>query len=66
MPSTADFHDQITAARLPQAADVVDHATAFDAAGDLLNAHATAGDTPMGSLLGAREGSFSRFSGRHK
>jgi hypothetical protein len=65
MQPTADFHNQITDARLPQAAGVVDNATAFDAAVDVLNAHATAGDPPIRGFLGVREGSSSRFSGRH-
>ena len=65
MQPTADVHDQITDAHLPQAAGLVDHATAFDAAVDVLDAHAAAGDTPIGGFLGAREGSSSRFAGRH-
>ena len=65
MQPTADGHDPITDARLPQAAGVVDHATALDPAGDGLNAHATAGGPPIRRFLGAPEGPSSRVSGRH-
>ena len=65
MQPTAHFHDQITDARLPQTVGVLDNATAFDAAVDVLNAHAPAGNTPIRGFLGARERSSSRFSGRH-
>jgi len=65
MQSTADFHEQITGARLQPAAGVVNNATAFDAAGDMLNMHAAAGDAPIRGFLSARQGSSSRFSGRH-
>ena len=65
MQATADFHDQITDTRLPQAAGVVNNATAFDAAVDVLNTHAAAGDAPIRGFLGARQGSSSRFAGRH-
>jgi hypothetical protein len=65
MQPTADFHDPITDTRLPQAAGVVDNATALDTTVDVLNAHATAGDPPIRGFLGAREGPSSRFSGRH-
>jgi hypothetical protein len=53
MQPTADFHNQITDTRFPQAADVMDHATAFDAAVDVLKAHATVSDT---SIRGFRLG----------
>ena len=66
MQSTADFHDQITDACLSQAADVVNNATAFDAAVDMLNAHATTGETPIRGFLGARQGSSSRLAGWHE
>ena len=56
MPRTADFHDHIADTNLPQAAGVVDDATALDAAVDMLNAHAPAGDAPMRRFLPAREG----------
>jgi hypothetical protein len=65
MQATTDFHDQITDTRLPQAAGVVNHATAFDAAVDVLNTHAAAGDASIHGFLGARQGSSSRFAGRH-
>jgi hypothetical protein len=65
MQPTADFHDQITNADLPQAAGVVNHATAFDAAVDGLNTHTAAGDAPIRGFLGARQGSPSRFADRH-
>lgn len=42
MQRTADFHDQIAAAHLPQAARVMDEATALDATVDVLNARAAA------------------------
>src|SRR6266508_5253875 len=38
MQRTADFHHKIADARLPEAAGVVDDATAFDAAVDVLDA----------------------------
>src|SRR6266516_4562434 len=66
MQSTADFHDQITDACLSQAAGVVNNATAFDAAVDVLNTHAAAGETPIRGFLGARQGSSSRFTGWHE
>jgi len=65
MQPTADFHKQITDARLPQAAGVVNNATAFDAAVDVLNTHAAAGDAPIRGFLGTRQGSASRLTGRH-
>jgi hypothetical protein len=49
---TADFHDQSMGSRLPQAAAVVNHATAFDAAVDGLKAR-TADDTPIRGFLSA-------------
>jgi len=42
MQRAADFHDPIADARFPQAARVVDHATALDAAVEVLDADATA------------------------
>jgi hypothetical protein len=65
MQATADFHNQITDTRLPQAAGVVNQETAFDAAVDVLNTHATAGEASIRSLPGARQGSSPRFTGRH-
>ena len=55
MQRTADFHHQVTDTGLPEAAGVVDDATALDAAVDVLDAHATAGDTPIRGFLRARE-----------
>ena len=65
MQRAADFHDSIADARFPQAARVVDNATALDAAVDVLDADATACDPPIGSFLGAREGSAPRLPGGH-
>jgi hypothetical protein len=65
MQPTADFHNPITAARLPQAAGVMNHATAFDAAVHGLKTHAAAGDAPIRGFLGARQSSSARFAGRH-
>jgi hypothetical protein len=42
MQRTADVHDQITDARLREAAGLMDHAAALDAAVDVLDARATA------------------------
>ena len=55
MQRTADVHDPIAGARLPQAAHVVDDATALDAAVDMLDAHATSGDASIRGLLRASE-----------
>jgi hypothetical protein len=65
MQRTADFHDQIADACLPQAADVVDNAAALDAAVDVLNAHAPPRDAPIRGPLRAREGAAPRLPGRH-
>jgi hypothetical protein len=65
MQRTADFHDQIADARLPEAAGVMNDAAALDAAIDVLNAHATTGDTPIRRFLCAREGPAPRLPGRH-
>ena len=65
MQRTADFHDQVADTRLPEAADVVDDAAALDAAVDVLDADASAGDAPIGGFLRAREGSASWLPGRH-
>ena len=65
MQRTADFHDPVADARLPEAAGVMDHAAALDAAVDVLNAHAAAGDAPIGGFLAAGEGSASWLAGRH-
>jgi hypothetical protein len=65
MQCTADFHDAITNAHLPQTAGVVDDATTLDTAVDMLDAHPTAGEAPIGRLLCGREFPDSRLSGRH-
>jgi hypothetical protein len=65
MQCTADFHDQIADARLPQAAGVVDDAAALDTAGDMLDAHTATRDAPIGGFSAAREGPASRLAGRH-
>jgi hypothetical protein len=65
MQRTADFHDQVSNTRLPQAVGVVDDATTLDTAVDVLDAHTTARDASIGSFLGAREGAASRLPGRH-
>lgn len=64
MQPTADFQDQLTAPRLPQAAGVVHHATAGDAAGDVRHTPAAAGEAPMRGFLGAPQGPSSRVAGR--
>jgi hypothetical protein len=51
MQCTADFHEQIADARLPQPAGVVDDAAALDAAVDVLDAHATAGIVPSEQVV---------------
>ena len=43
----------------------MDDAAARHAAVDVLDAHATARDAPIGSCLATREGAASRFPGRH-
>ena len=65
MPPTADFHDQSTDARLPQAASVVNHATACDAAVDVLTTHAATSDTPIRRSLRPCELPSARLPGRH-
>jgi hypothetical protein len=63
MQRTADFHDAIANAGLPQAAGVVDDAATLDAAVDVLKAHAAARDAPIRRLLRACEVPASRFAG---
>ena len=58
MPYTADFHEQIAHACLPQPAGVGDDAAALDAAVDVREA-------PMRRVLRAREGSAAGLLGRH-
>ena len=65
MQRTADFHDQIADARLPQTAGVVDDAAALDTAVDVLDVHAATRDAPIRGFLRAREGAASRLPGRH-
>ena len=43
----------------------MDDATTLDTAIDVLDAHTTARDAPIGGVLGAREGAASRLPGRH-
>jgi hypothetical protein len=64
MERTANFHDTIADACLPEAAGVVDDAAALDAAVDGLDAHATAGDPTICGFLRAREGPATRLAGR--
>jgi hypothetical protein len=61
MQGTADFHDHIAPARLPQAADVVDDAATLDAAVDVLDADAAARDPTIGGFLRPRESSVRGF-----
>src|SRR5258705_3590503 len=65
MQRTTDFHDEITDARLPEAADVVHDAAALDAAVDVLDAHTSAGKAPIRGFLRAREGPAPRLLGWH-
>jgi hypothetical protein len=65
MQCTADFHDHISDARLPEAADVVDDAAALDAAMDVFDAHAPTSEAPIRRFLGPRERSSSRLPGWH-
>jgi hypothetical protein len=66
MQRTADVHDQITHPRLPQAAGVVDDATALDAAVDLLDTDTAAGDAPIRRCLRTGEGPAPPLAGRHE
>jgi hypothetical protein len=65
MQRTADFHNEVANACLPQTAGIVDDATALDTAVDVLDAYTATRDTPIGSFLGTREGKASRLPGRH-
>jgi hypothetical protein len=65
MQRTADFHDQIADARLPQATGIVDDAAALDTAVDMLDTYAATRDAPIRGFLHAREGVASRLPGRH-
>ena len=55
MQRTADFHDQITDARFPQAADIVADAAALDTTIDVLDTHTPTSDAPIRGPLRARE-----------
>jgi hypothetical protein len=65
MQRRADFHDLISGTCLPQAARVRDHATALDAAVDVLDVDATACDAPIHGFLCAREGPTPWLLGGH-
>jgi hypothetical protein len=65
MQGTTDFPEPIAEARFPEAAGIMDDAAAFDAAVDVLDAHAPAGDAPIRGFLRAREGPAPRLLGRH-
>jgi hypothetical protein len=56
MQRTADFHDQIADADLPEAIGVMDEAAALDATVDVRDPDPATGDAPSGPFLGAREG----------
>jgi hypothetical protein len=60
---TADFHDQVADARLAEAAGVVDHTAALDAAVDVLDADAATCNASIGGFLAAREGSAAGLCG---
>jgi hypothetical protein len=51
MQRTANLHDAIANAHLSEAAGVVDDETPLDAAVNMLDAHATSGDAPIGRFL---------------
>jgi hypothetical protein len=65
MQRTADFHDQIAEARLPEAVRLVHKATALHAAVHVLDADPPTGDAPLGRFLRARERPASRLLRRH-
>ena len=65
MQRAADFHDQVAHARLPEAAGVVDHAAALDAAVDVFDAHAAPCNASVGGFFRPGESSAPRFLGRH-
>jgi hypothetical protein len=65
MQRTADFHDQIADTRLPEAAGLVDDVAALDAAVDVLEAHAPAGDAAIAGFLGPRQGPAPWLPGLH-
>jgi hypothetical protein len=65
MQRTANFHNQIVASRLPEAARVLDDAAALHTAVDVLDADAAARHAPIGRFLCAREGPAPRLLGGH-
>jgi hypothetical protein len=65
MPRTAEFHDQIADADLPEAIGVMDDAAALDATVDVLDPDPATGDAPIGPVLGAREGPTPWLLGGH-
>jgi hypothetical protein len=65
MQGTADFHEQIADARLPQATGVVDDAAARDATVDRLDAHTATRDAPIRGFLCTCEGPPPRLLRRH-
>jgi hypothetical protein len=65
MQRTADCHDQVADARLSEAAGVVDHTTALDAAVDVRDADAATCHASIGGFLAAREGAAAGLAGGH-
>ena len=65
MQRTANFHDQVANACLPEAAGVVDDTTALDTAVDVLDADAAACKAPIGGFLRPRERPAPRLLGGH-
>src|SRR5262249_11880124 len=63
---TAEFHDQIADARLPQSETVLHDATALDTAVDVLDAQPTLVERLVSSLLLPRELLAAGFLGRHE
>jgi len=66
MQRTADFHDQIADADLPEAIGVMDDAAALDATVDGLDPDPATCDAPIGPFLGAREGPTPWLRGGHE
>ena len=66
MQRTADFHDHIADARLPQTAGVVDDAAALDTAVDMLDAQPTVVQGLVGQFLLQRQLLAAGFLGRHE
>ena len=65
MQRTADFHDEIADACLPEAAGVMDDATALQTAVHVLDAYTPAGKASIRGLLRACEGTPPRLLGRY-